>query len=158
MWETKVADLEAEITRLKTKLKQLPTTSPRSPNGQNMERLRAEHAHEIQQLLDQFEAEKQASADIFKAKVKSQVVALLPKLKEQYKQAYQDALKRQREEIKEQYQRQLDKIKREMAEERRVNERLFKERLREEKEKWQLTIKSRFDQKLQKLRQADIFF
>lgn len=158
MWETKVADLEAEIARLKAKLKQIPNSLPSPRSSPSVERLKAEHAREIQQLLDQFEAEKQASADIFKAKVRSQVTTLLPKLKEQYKQAYQEALKRQKEEIKEQYQHQLDKIKREMAEERRVNERLFKEKLREEKEKWHSTMKTRFDQKLQKLRQSDIFF
>ena len=151
LWETKVADLEAEIARLKSKF-QHHSQNTNSPRGADIEKLKSQHVKEIKQLLDRFEEEKQATNEIMRAKVKTQVTSLIPKLKEQFKAAYRDALIRVRNECKVHYSHLIDKMKTEMAEERRVNERIYKEKLEEEKRKWQVAMKHNFEQKMNRLR------
>ena len=151
LWETNVADLEAEITRLKSKLQQ-QSQNINPPRGAEIEKLKSQHVKEINQLLDRFEEEKQATNEIMRAKVKAQVTSLIPKLKEQFKAAYRDALVRVRNECKAHYSQLIDKMKAEMAEERRVNERIYRQKLDEEKRKWQSELKHRFEQKMNRLR------
>jgi hypothetical protein len=151
-WETKVADLEAEISRLKAKIQHQTQQQTSMPRGNDIDKIKSQHIREIQQLIERFEEEKQATNDIMRAKVKAQVTSLIPKLKEQFKNAYKDALMRVRNECKAHYSQMIDRMKVEMAEERRVNERIYKERLEEEKRKWQTEMKHKFEQKMNRLR------
>lgn len=158
--ENKVADLEAEISRLRVKLRSVrqngESSSPANSSNQKISHLQALHAQEIQELLNKFEQEKNASAEIFKSSLKAQVSSLIPKIKDQYKVAYRDALVRIREETRQKarahYQGIIESMKVEMAEERRVSERLFKQKLEEERRQWQQLMRNKFEAKMARLK------
>jgi chromosome segregation ATPase len=163
-FEKQIKDLQGKVDELQKKLKKYTagfgSTNDKSSVIRSYEskigHLQQEHDQKIADLIKQFDREKHSALDIMKTRIKSEINLLVPKIRGQCQQAFNQALVRCQEETATRYREKYGSVIRRMKEEHQAEKRFIQKQAKEtadhEKTEWQRRIKAKYEMKALELR------
>lgn len=163
-FEKQIKDLQGKVDELQKKLKKYTAGFGSANDKSSVIRsyeskigyLQQEHDQKIADLIKQFDREKHSALDIMKTRIKSEINLLVPKIRGQCQQAFNQALARCQEETAMRYREKYGSIIRKMKEEHQAEKRFIlkqaKETAEHEKTEWQRRLKAKYEMKALELR------
>lgn len=152
-YEARIAELQNRIEDLQRRNKKASAglegvTDKRSLQAKLSE-LQQEHDQKTSSLIRQFEREKQSALEIMKTRVRSEVNLLVPRIRKQCQEAFNDALHRCQEQTaaryREKYGTMIKRLKEEHQAERRFVQKQARETVEQEKAEWQKRLKAKYE-------------
>lgn len=165
--EERIRELENKIDQLSKKLKYSPILSDQPLTVSNRNKLlrdyetkisdlQHEHDEKISELIKQFEREKHSTMQILKTRIKSEISLLVPRIRQQCQDAFNQALLRSQEQTaqkyKERYSSVIKKLKEEHQAEKKFIQKQAREEIAAEKVAFEKRLKAKYEMKAMQIK------
>lgn len=154
-YEARIQELQGRIEELQRRVKKvnscLEGVSDKQSFQAKLTELQQEHDRKTSNLIRQFEREKQSALEIMKTRVRSEVNLLVPRIRKQCQDAFNEALHRCQEQTatryREKYGALIKRLKDDHQAERRFIQKQARDAAEKDKAEWQKRIKAKYEMK-----------